>query len=190
MYLEDKAAYTWKCSKKLKNSFQTREKDTLASSMQRSAPFVRAASWYCVWLRFLLSLSGTLGAHLVIAGDGSLSQLMNPTTGFLLVIVSVYSHQDAFLPTPSPWSLVPKFRSSDDEASSATRPDVLAALTGAQVEQCVPFFYRAVHGRRVMGTVCPQSSESHTPIKAMLFLLLILGSGITISYCLYGLISS
>lgn len=78
MYLEGKAAYTWKCSKKLKNSFQTREKDILASSMQRSAPFVRAASRYTVGPHLLLSLSGTLDAHLVTAGDGSLTQSTPP----------------------------------------------------------------------------------------------------------------
>lgn len=55
-------------------------------------------------------------------------------------MVSVYSHQDAFLPTPSPWSPVPKLRSSADAASGAARPDVLAALTGTQVEH-VPFLY-------------------------------------------------
>lgn len=107
--------------------------------MQRSAPFARAASRYGVWLRFLLSLSGTLDAHLGVAADGSLTQLIKPTIGFPLVMVSVHSHQDVFLPTPSPWSLVPKLRSSDGAASGATRPDVLAALTGAQIEQRVPF---------------------------------------------------
>lgn len=54
-------------------------------------------------------------------------------------MVSVHSRQDAFLPTPSPRSPVPKLRSSDGAASGATRPDVLAALTGAQIEQRVPF---------------------------------------------------